>query len=161
MPDKEVLKAEMERELEAMEILLWANSARTAITLEEYIRMRTVMGISKAKIKTELLTDLAEGGRIFGEYRNAIRATANGIMGRARDAAQFSELGIAGKYRWVAILVNTCPDCLARHGKVKLWGAWEAEGLPRTGHTVCKYNCKCMLLPVETTEMKPVKRAKI
>lgn len=148
------------QELDTMEIFLIEKAARTSITLNSYIRARQRQGASLEAIRADLLTDLEEGGRIFGEFRNAVKATAHGAINRLRDDAEFSELGIITKYRWVAVLVNTCPDCLERHGRVQAWEEWEAEGMPRTGHTVCKENCKCMLIPAETTELEPIMRSK-
>jgi hypothetical protein len=146
------------REINAMSIFLWGKTSRTAITLEEYIQTRLIEGVSRETIREELLQDLDEGGRIFGEFRNAIRATANGVSNRMRDASEFADLGVITTYRWSAVLIKTCPDCIDRHGQVKTWEEWEAEGLPRTGHTVCKEYCRCVLLPADMTALEPVMR---
>lgn len=148
------------REVSTMDIFLTAKASRTAITIEEYIQTRILQGADREVLKQDLIKDLEEGGRIFGEFRSAIRATTNGVVNRTRDNAIFSNVGIATSYRWVAVLVNTCPDCLDRHNKVMTWDEWEAEGLPRTGQTVCKENCKCVLLPADNTETEPIKRTK-
>ncbi len=145
-------------EMEILNILLEAKVQRTAITLEEYIRTRVLSGASLETIKADLLSDLNSGGRIFSEFRNAVRATVAGATHRFRDQAEMAEFGEEEKFRWVAVLINTCPDCLDRHGQVKTWDEWAAEGLPRTGQTVCKENCKCVLLPVQATVLEPVKR---
>ena len=150
----------IDREIETMDIFLRGKAARTVITLEEYIDARVAQGASTEAIKSDLLKDLEEGGRIFGEFRNSIRATANGITNRVRDDAVFAGVGIDQEFRWVAVLVNTCPDCLERHGKVKTWAQWEEDGLPRTGQTVCKENCRCVLLPSVTTAIEPIKRGR-
>lgn len=147
------------RELNTLEIFLTAKAERTTITLEEYIQTRILQGATREALKADLLRDLEEGGRIFGEFRNAVRATANGTINRFRDTGIFGELGTEQNYRWAAVLVKTCPDCIERHGKVKKWDEWEAEGLPRTGQTVCKENCRCMLIPEEFTVLEPIKRA--
>ena len=42
----------------------------------------------------------------------------------------------------------------------KNYSEWEADGLPRTGVTVCKENCKCMLLPSGTAILDPIQRKK-
>lgn len=161
MPKQDELFTEfLDREIQAMEIFLAAKASKTAITLEEYIQTRILLGASKESIEADLVKDLEEGGRIFSEFRNAIRATSNGIINRVRDNAVFSEVGIDTQYRWVAVLVNTCPDCLDRHNRVQKWDEWESEGLPRTGQTVCKENCRCVLLPSSTIEIAPIKREK-
>lgn len=150
----------IDKEIQTMDIFLTAKAVRTAVTIDEYIQTRLIQGASKDSLYAELIKDLEEGGRIFGEFRSAIRASSNGIINRARDGAVFSAIGIDTKYRWVAVLVNTCPDCLERHGQVKSWDEWEADGMPRTGITVCKENCRCILLPEDTTELDPIQRAK-
>ena len=158
MPDKEILKAGIDRELEVLEIALTTKVTRTAVTLEEYINIRLTQGVTLKAIETDLLKDLEEGGRIFGEFRNAMKATYGGSLLRFRDIGQVAEIGIDTKYRWVAVLINTCPDCLVRHGNVATWDKWEAEGLPRTGQTVCKENCKCVLIPDKATKTEPIYR---
>ena len=145
-------------DLEAMQIFLQAKATRTAVSLEEFVKTAFLNGASREEIKSLLLTDLEEGGRLFGEFRNAIRATSNGVMNRVRDTAQFAEDYKVEKYRWIAVMVNTCPDCIDRHGEVGTMEEWEAQGLPRTGFTVCKENCKCVLLDADTTILEPVRR---
>ena len=153
----------MDRELDTLELMLISSAERGAITINEYVQSRIIQGASAAAIRTDLLADLQTGGRIFGEFRNAVRSTVNGSINRVRDDALFAEEGIITKYRWVAILVNTCPDCMDRHGVSKTWEAWESDGLPRTGQTVCKQFCNCMLIPSEVTDLdkvEPIMRAK-
>ena len=116
-PDKDKAFNELiNTELGTMEIYLTEKAARTAVTLNTYIKTRLLQGATKEAIKDYLLKDLNEGGRIFGEFRNAIKATAHGAINRLRDDGEWSEVGVIEKYRWVAVLVNTCPDCLSRHG---------------------------------------------
>jgi len=158
MPDKEILKTGLDRELETLEIALTAKVTRSAASLEEYINMRLTQGVELSVIQDDLLTDLNEGGRIFGEFRNSMKATYSGSIFRFRDVAQLTESGIQTKYRWVAVLINTCPDCLERHGNIATWNEWEAQGLPRTGQTVCKENCKCVLLPEDATKIGAIYR---
>jgi hypothetical protein len=152
-------KEGIERELETLDILLATRVSRTSITLEEYIQMRFIQGATLEAIRADLLKDLEEGGRIFGEFKRALEPTFEGSVSRFRDVGQLAETGI-GDFRWSAVLINTCEDCLERHGQVKSWAEWEAEGLPRTGATRCRDNCKCVLLPAEATELEPVKRGK-
>ena len=148
------------REMQTMEILLVTKARRTALTVDEYIQTRLLQGADPEVLKADLIKDLEEGGRIFGEFRKAIKATVVGNTGRLRDIAQYSENGMDLKYQWVAILVNTCPDCLELHGEIKTMDEWEASGLPRTGMTVCKENCKCMLVPAMKVEpdQAPIQR---
>jgi hypothetical protein len=155
---EEILKAGTERELDTVDILLSAKVSRTAITLDEYINLRMVQGASLKVIEADLLKDLKEGGRIFGEFVNGLKPTFNGSINRFRDIGQSAEIGLEGKYRWVAVLVNTCPDCLGRHNEVKTWDEWEADGMPRTGATVCKEYCKCVIIPEKIAVREPIYR---
>lgn len=156
--DKEIVREGIAKELSTLNITLSGKIGRTALTLTEYIQMRQIQGTTLAIIRADLLADLESGGRIFGEFVNALKPTFAGSTHRFRDIGALAEMGISNKYRWVAVLVNTCPDCMDRHNKSKSWEAWEADGLPRTGATVCKENCKCVLIPDEATELEPVIR---
>ncbi len=162
MPDDDILREAIERELQSMTILLTAKAAKTTITLGEVIQTALVTGVSPTEIEALLLNDLRNNGRIFGEFTRAIKATSNGAINGFRDAGALAEFGIEEKFRWAAVLVRTCIDCLDRHnGAAQTWEEWEAKGLPRTGMTICKQNCKCMLIPVdETVELEPIKRKK-
>lgn len=151
----------LDSENETLNIRLNAKVSRTALTIEEYIQTRLNSGTTIDIIRDDLLKDLQEGGRIFGEFRRSIKATVHGNTTRIRDIAQASENGLEDtKYQWVAVLVNTCPDCMERHGQVKTWTEWEEEGLPRTGQTVCGDNCHCGLIPASVTTMdqQPIQR---
>lgn len=148
------------REIQTMQIFLTAKAANTAVTIDAYIKTRLAQGSDPAVVEADLLDDLNNGGRIFGEFRNAIASTVKGVANRTRDNAIFADLGTETPYRWIAVLVNTCDDCLERHNQVQTWDEWAAEGLPRTGATVCKENCQCLLLPAATTETSPIMRGK-
>lgn len=167
MPEQEyskIVKAGIEKELITLDIILVAKIDRTALTLEEYIQMRLSQGTNLEIIREDLLTDLKEGGRIFGEFRNAIKPTFFGSTSRFRDIGELAELGLTGKWRWVAVTlgteIKTCPDCEDRHNLVKTWNEWEAEGLPRTNATVCEQWCRCVLVSEEAVETGPIIRAR-
>lgn len=158
--ENELTKEGITRELSTLDIILSSKVGRTALALEEYIQMRLAQGSTLEIIRNDLLTDLKEGGRIFGEFINSLKPTFAGSTSRFRDIGALAEMGISTKYRWVAVLINTCPDCLERHNQSKKWEDWESEGLPRTGATVCKEHCKCVLIPEEATALEPIIRGK-
>ena len=158
MADSKLFDSLMFREMGAMSIYLSTKAEKTSLTLEEYIQTRLLSGTSPENLEAELTDDLLNGGRIFGEFRNAIKATAKGSINRVRDAGYFSNIGIDVKFRWCAIFVNTCPNCIDRHNQVKSWEEWEVDGLPRTGATVCRENCHCVLIPEKFSEIEPIKR---
>lgn len=145
-------------EAEAMLILLTSKATKSALTIEEFINLARLQGATDAAIKKELLADLEEGGRLFGEFRNAIAATSNGVIARMRDSAQFAEDLDVQDYLWVAVLSNSCPDCVERHGQIKTMDEWEQEGLPRAGFTVCKEHCQCILVDASKSVLKPIVR---
>ena len=160
MADEKLFDEQIARELQAMAIHLTTKVGRTALTIDEFIQSRLLLGATEEEISKMLLEDLENNGRIFSEFRRAIKSTARGSINRVRDIGYFSEEGVDRNYRWSAVLVKTCPDCLARHGQVKTWEEWEAEGLPRTGATVCRENCHCVLIPEQFSELQPIKRGK-
>lgn len=149
MADRDFFNMKYRRELESMEISLSAAVTRASASLKEIVGKLSVSGFSAARIRKVLEDDLADGGRIFGEFRRAISATTEGTLGRISTDAYLAEFGTEIKYTWIAALVNTCDDCLPRHGQVKDLATWEAEGLPRTGWSVCRENCQCVLVPAE------------
>ena len=162
MANAELLDEFEDREEELMQILLQANIDRSTITLNQFIESRLLQGATEESIRLSLLDDLDTGGQIFGEFRNAIKTTARGSVNRVRDGAMVSEFGIERQFRWSAVLANTCADCLGNHGLVKTWVQWEqsAFGLPRSGGTICRQNCHCVLLPAESTELQPIIRGR-
>lgn len=147
-----------QREIDTMTVYLTAKASRTAISIEEYINTRLMQGASQESIESDLLDDLNNNGRMFAEFRNAVRATSNGVIARSRDNALFSEVGVDEQYRWIAVLINSCPDCIERHGTSLTYAEWESAGLPRTGATVCREYCQCMLLPAKTAILDPIMR---
>lgn len=151
---------QIDRELNAMAIFLTSKAAKTALTIDEFVQARLALGATKQAIEQQLIDDLNNNGRIFSEFRRSVKATARGSVNRVRDIGYFSEFGVDREYRWSAVLVKTCPDCIDRHGQVKSWDEWEAVGLPRTGSTVCRENCHCVLIPKEYAELEPIKREK-
>lgn len=159
MPDFDIFNEMTNFEIEAMTILLTSKARKSALTISEFIEFARLQGASDESIKKELIKDLEEGGRLFGEFRNSIKATSNGVIHRMRDSAQFSEDINVERYSWVAVLVNTCPDCIERHGRVKTMTEWEAEGLPRAGFTVCKEYCRCILVNADYAILEPIKRS--
>ena len=103
MADAELFDSFEQRELEIMEIMLMSHVNRTSITLTAFIESRLAQGATIESIRTSLVTDLKNGGRIFGEFRNAIKSTAIGSSTRMRNAGQISETGIVERFRWIAV----------------------------------------------------------
>lgn len=143
----------------SMEVSLSAAVTRTTASLDELIDRLRLQGLSDDVILEQLDDDLAQGGRIFGEFRRAIKSTTEGTIGSISTDSYLEEFGTDIQFTWVAALVNTCEDCISRHGEVKLYEDWEKEGLPRSGWSVCRANCQCVLIPDKIAEGRNELRA--
>lgn len=154
--------------LELLEIVIAGRVATSAsitvLRLDELINTMIKSGMSKDSIKSVLLADLNEGGRIFGEFRNAIKNTTSQAVTNASFEAEkfvYNEKGIES-FRWVSAGNNVCPDCAERAGRVQQYNYWELAGLPRSGFSVCGANCNCRIVPESYSEKKitEIKRRK-
>ena len=154
MANETFFKGKFKKQMKSMEISLASAVRRAAASLDEIVDKLKVSGMSDAAIEKTLVADLQEGGRIFGEFRRAVKATTEGTIGRISTDAYLAEFGSEIAYTWIAALVNTCEDCLPRHGEVRKLPEWETEGLPRTGWSVCKENCQCLLIPEEIAKTR-------
>lgn len=157
MPNLESFENNANVDLSTMTISLRTAAQRTAVTLEELIARALSTGMTKDALKAYLLKDLEEGGRIFGEFRRSVAASGNGIIRDFSDSAQWSEDDDkqVAKFMWIAVMVNTCPDCMDRHGRIKSMEEWEEQGLPRAGLTVCRSHCQCNLVDADVAILKP------
>lgn len=104
--------------------------------------------------------DLADNGNgPFAQFDSAINesfaVTSKDIeMAEkiAEDAANFDidwseAISDDERYVWICAGVNTCPDCLVRHGEALPMAEWQAKGLPGSGWSVCGEFCQCELEP--------------
>jgi hypothetical protein len=157
MPNPESFDADTNIDLETLTISLNTAATRTAVTLEELIARALATGMTKDALKAYLLKDLEEGGRIFGELRRAVAATSNAVIRDISDSAQWAEDvdTETKRFMWIAVLVNTCPDCMDRHGRIHTMEEWEEKGLPRAGLTVCRNHCQCNLVDADVAALKP------
>lgn len=116
--------------------------------LRAEIRKLRAAGISDTEIGRILQSDLENGGRIFGEYRNNVkRGVISGIM-QGHRVGQDRIYGDSIKFKWVSVgSPKVCPDCEKRLGRIESWNVWESIGLPASGFSVCKESCYCQLIP--------------
>ena len=139
--------------LESLEIII-ANSisisaTKTALDIAETVTSLRLSGMSESAIRARLLTDLNNGGIIFGTYRNAIKNTTSSAIHMASSEATRSTFESRGvkEYIWITGGGNTCPDCLPRHNEVRTYEQWQSVGIPRSGFSVCGHHCGCTLVP--------------
>lgn len=127
-------------------------AAQTTLTLRQLIQTMRASGATDDAIREILLTDLETGGRIFGEFRNKIKAgVKNGVQyaNRAGSREVYDEAGVK-EFEWVAIADDRiCDDCAERDGRKETWEFWETIGLPQSGFSVCTDNCRCELVAVK------------
>ncbi len=112
-------------------------------------------------------------GRIDGDRELSAIAKRNGVSRAVFDAlnsadpeeAENAEIELADNIpeMWVAMLVNTCAQCLPLHGVIKTRQEWRELGLqPGLLHN----NCKCRLVPEPVARDRssitaPLRREKI
>lgn len=127
-------------------------AGETTMDLQGLISTMKASGMDNKAIKDVLINDLRTGGRLFGNYRNQIKNTVQsgiGISGGNASRSTFEKAGVK-QYRWTAIGdKRVCADCQPRHGEVDSLEFWKTVGLPQSGFSICRYNCRCQLLPVD------------
>lgn len=110
-------------------------------------------GVSQAVINTRITEDLAAGNGWISPLTGKTKAVTEQLQQRYYSSGQEEvlqkETDEGGLLMWSAVGSNTCPDCTARHGRIRTLDQWKAIGMPGVGTTVCRHNCRCTLLPVE------------
>ena len=125
-------------------------AAETTMDLQGLVSSMKDSGMTDKAIKDMLMNDLTSGGRVFGNFRNQVKNTVKsgvGISASNSSRASFESAGVK-EYRWVAVGdKNVCPDCERRNGDIGDMEFWKTVGLPQSGFSICRYNCRCQLLP--------------
>jgi len=122
---------------------------KMTLTLEEAIVQMKASGMSNDNIRQILLDDLNNSGRLFGQYKNAVKSSVSNSVGRnsgKRTRVKLEEAGIQ-QYIWITAGKNTCVDCDPRHGETGTMEYFRTIGLPQSGFSICNTNCQCQLLP--------------
>lgn len=130
-------------------------SSKTVLDLQGIITQMRTSGMSDEAIRAFLLNDLQQSGRIFGQYKNAIKNTVGHAVTFSSRVAQKEVYEAAGvqQYKWVSLSRSEnkepCPDCAEREGNVGTWEFFTNIGLPQSGFSVCQFSCKCVLEPIK------------
>mgnify|MGYP003137015735 CR=1 FL=1 len=122
---------------------------KTILDLEGIIAEMRLAGMNDAAIREVLFADLREGGIIFGTYRNSIKNMAKNSVewaGAIASRGIFEDKGI-DSFLWITAGGNVCAVCEVRHNEVNTMEDWRLVGLPKSGFSVCKHNCNCVLVP--------------
>jgi hypothetical protein len=156
-------------ELATMTASMEATKQVFEIKLTNLIAGLNSRGLSEEQVINVLLDDLQNDGAIFGGLKRQLIGDAQSFAevssSRLDNEIIFEESG-KEQMTWLAILVNTCEDCIARHGFTKSYQEWQELGLPATGWSICKFKCKCQLFPASVVDESkeelrlPLKRAK-
>ena len=166
--EEETSKAEERAKFEAesnFTLKLNAATQQYSISLKQLMSEMLLHKMSNKQVQKQIEEEIEAGKRETGTYFNALIASQQSYLFDVADnAAQevFAQKNLQKieKWRWVAFFTRTCPDCIERHGQVKTYAQWERSGLPRSGQTVCRSHCHCVLLPASYAAdiAMPVKR---
>jgi len=147
-----------------------ANTKRYVVSTSQWLGNMLLNNVPKAGVKETVEAEIKERKRETGTFfRETVADTQGQIFKAADSAAHYAfnyELEAEGKseekimWRWVTFFTRSCPDCVDRHDKVWTYPEWEMIGVPRTGTTVCRSHCHCVLVPDEydTQTRKPAQR---
>mgnify|MGYP001619543713 FL=1 len=138
------------------------------IELKSIARTLLMGGLSGKEVTKQLEENVKNTGRETGTYFNAISSDVKSAIFQIADqAAQeaFAFENLQDAMRWVAFFTKTCPDCIDRHNQIKSYDEWASWGFPRSGATVCRQHCHCVLIPdsypVKIEQPLPRERARI
>ena len=117
--------------------------------IDKAVSTMVTNGMTDDNIRTVMRKDMLEGGRIFGQLRNDIKASVVVGINQSAKLGQYKNYDMDTMlFTWVTVGGHkVCPDCDARSGETKTWAEWEAEGIPGSGWSVCKGYCYCVLDP--------------
>jgi len=138
------------------------------IQTKDLLSSMLLSGTTQATARNRIRNDIAQGQQETGTFFNSIARNAQSYIFKVADQA-FSEAmafnNIRNKMRWVTFFTKSCPDCVARHNRIQSFELWEGEGVPRSGVTVCRGHCHCILVPdeypVNVADPVPRERARI
>jgi len=122
-----------------------------AATLQKEVAVMRARGMADEAIYQVLLQDAREGGRIFTQFSTSIKSQMyRGISdaGQVGSHAFYRSEGIdIQRMQWINVTgpAGNCPDCESREGRIEDAETWEMIGTPRSGWSVCRGNCDCLL----------------
>lgn len=130
--------------------MLIAGATISAIEIQLFIDNLVALGATEQTIQILLMTDLAEGGRLFGAVSNRMKNTVRSGIGMAGNMGAYKYYNEQGISEFMWITVNgrqACPDCQDREGRTGTIDYFMSIGEPRSGWSVCGHNCQCQLEP--------------
>ena len=141
LENKDVLIAQLDRA-----------TKRYVFDSEELLESLLFNEVGKKPALDEIEKELKMANGQAGRYFNAITAATQGYVFKVADSAMqdaFAFKDIQNSMRWVTFFTKSCHECAALHNMVLDYKEWKYRGLPRSGVTVCKSHCHCVIIPEE------------
>ncbi len=156
------------RELTIFQKNMVASADIFKIKVKGLISNLKARNVSDEDVIATLLDDFDNNGAIFGGLKRGLERSSEEMLQNIQNETKtqaWQEEGFDESETWIAVLVNTCEDCLPRHGVTLPHSVWEARGLPGTGWSVCKEHCQCQTIPTSVAQNKkelqePIKRVR-
>lgn len=124
-----------------------ANS--TQMGLDSYIATLEASAISEESIREMVFGGGSKVASTFTEaYKRKIVSIIDQSINKAWGDGMTARQALEGKQRlftWRVESAKPCPDCSARNGQKRSLSEWQLAGLPRSGWSLCRKNCKCIL----------------
>tara|TARA_Y100001973_G_C5209214_1_gene344214 strand:- start:4964 stop:5449 length:486 start_codon:yes stop_codon:yes gene_type:complete len=130
--------------------MMLATATISAVEIQLFIDNLVALGATEQTISVLLMTDLAEGGRLFGAVSNRMKNTVRDGIGMAGNIGSYKHYESEGVEEFVWITVNgrqACPDCQDREGRTGTMEYFMSIGEPRSGWSICGHHCQCQLEP--------------
>lgn len=142
---------DFDKEMQQVALFLQLRSDMVADSIDLKIKEMMAKGMGEDAIISALRRDLYSGGPIFSGFTSTFKSAVFPSIDTIAQGPIYQDNPDEDQWEWVTTSVEPCPDCEPRHGEVKTYAEWEAEGLPRSGFSVCGDHCKCVLVPAGKT----------
>jgi len=147
--------------LDQIELALVEAIDRYADQVEAEFTRRVALGVSAKEVAKQMLIDVEAMTGMFAGAKQTIAqvaGTAPNIAGQSaymqavyEDMAKEGELdGMTVPYTWMLDAgADHCDTCAARANDTRTLQEWLDVGLPGSGVTDCRHNCRCSLVPAK------------
>jgi hypothetical protein len=120
--------------------------------IKQMIKSWAASGMSEENIYAKLSRELSSGGSVFESIMKGFGETTGQAVDYVSIEQAHDEWDGEDAWMWVSrkdarVCDEELTDCVSRDGVTMSWEEWEAMGLPGTGTTTCRYNCRCSLVP--------------
>lgn len=141
----DIISFQAYEEFEQFALIMDLEGETLGQTIRKEILKLKARGMSDENVITFFQNDFLNEGRLFGQIKNAFKSTVNSGIDNIVQAPLYTSRDPA--FSWITTSGNPCDDCSPRHGKIKSYPDWVEAGLPRSGFSICRDNCMCVLVP--------------